>query len=1229
MEDLSYKIIIFFKNNYEFEYNQFIKLNKCAVIDELEKMSIIELIEYYNVYGKKNNLLLSIKEFYILYPSFDVEFYKKYYKDLDFSNDIKYLAHYHFYGYNEKRYYSLNNFIEINNIDLNFIKRFYKDFFTKKYNYIFDNFLINYNLTKYILSIEQFYLTYPNFDLQLFKFFQNIHFEEDIDYISFWYHIAQHNNNCIASFEDFYKINNYFEKDLYKFIYNLDEIDYKVIIDWYNKKNYDNHLIYSYDTFNNNIDDFMYEQFIKNNYHIKTLSNNEIINYYIKNILTINKIYSEKLFLLKYPKFIKNEYIKLNNITSSLTLFNLYNEYHTNINNNIYYSIKDFYTKNPSFNLIIYKYNLNKNNVIFDEDIDYISFFIKNHDEDYYLKLNKNISINLYNATGILYIEDFNEKYPYLDKEIYKTINNLKIYDEEELLIHYYNIGLNNGLPYNLSMFNDDNIGLNLRLYKELNYDLIKLSEKDLFLHWNSIGKNQNRIYSIKTFYDKYPNLKGKIKEDEDNIIKWMKCDIYKQNNIGMVGRKEVYDIYEVLIDLEHQTEKNMLEKGISLIIRAKNEEVNIKDCIESVVDLVDEIIFVDNGSTDKTYQLVEEYCKIYKNIKLYKYNIKVSKVGIEHEEALQYNNPNTLGTFYNWCLSKSTKINVFKWDADFLCIRNNLKTIIKQYNLREREDKFAIWFTGITMFENNDIYYINQNSYYNEYRIFSFKNGFCWYDGNTCEYTEPYLKTVNSDKKYIFEYPLFYELKRTSIDEFQERSSMIDIRDINDEKILNDLKQNNNNNLVRINKDVVYDNKKIIIYTPSLSFGGGNQFIIEIYYVYKSLGFDIKIIPIKMEQQNNEHFSKIINDDIIEYSKFNYKFIDEYKPDFIIMNSDIPFDENTIKNISKITKLMLVTHSDVGYSNYFIQKFEKYIYRIITVNKYVIDKISGLLNIDKSKFYKLINYTEIKEEKKNKNKTKRFGIISRFSEDKNIPMLIYSLKDIFKKYPSYKCYLIGTHTERYDDYLKYLCKINGLERNIFFEGYKPNVKAYYDNFDFIVLPSVSEGCSYNIIESMSLGIPVVVSDVGGNHELIINNINGYIYPYTDIRKLEQKTVYITNYNEHLSKIGYIINSNIENKFYNLTEYKDIDVILPHMLKCIKHNTYNKSNVNCDKCQILHDKLNIFNKNMNNLQDSIIKMIETPDDKYNQMVENNKNFIRNNYNKYIYYNQLIDIINTI
>lgn len=64
---------------------------------------------------------------------------------------------------------------------------------------------------------------------------------------------------------------------------------------------------------------------------------------------------------------------------------------------------------------------------------------------------------------------------------------------------------------------------------------------------------------------------------------------------------------------------KNLIIKGnlnkaeISLCMIVKNEEHNIGRCLASVKDLVDEIIVVDTGSTDRTKEIVAQYTdKIY-----------------------------------------------------------------------------------------------------------------------------------------------------------------------------------------------------------------------------------------------------------------------------------------------------------------------------------------------------------------------------------------------------------------------------------------------------------------------------------------------------------------------------------------------------------------------------------------------------------------------------------------
>src|SRR3989338_3995693 len=51
-----------------------------------------------------------------------------------------------------------------------------------------------------------------------------------------------------------------------------------------------------------------------------------------------------------------------------------------------------------------------------------------------------------------------------------------------------------------------------------------------------------------------------------------------------------------------------MKTSTISVVVSAFNEEKMIEDCLKSVKDLADEIIFIDNTSSDKTVQIAKKY---------------------------------------------------------------------------------------------------------------------------------------------------------------------------------------------------------------------------------------------------------------------------------------------------------------------------------------------------------------------------------------------------------------------------------------------------------------------------------------------------------------------------------------------------------------------------------------------------------------------------------------------
>lgn len=70
-----------------------------------------------------------------------------------------------------------------------------------------------------------------------------------------------------------------------------------------------------------------------------------------------------------------------------------------------------------------------------------------------------------------------------------------------------------------------------------------------------------------------------------------------------------------------------------------------------------------------------------------------------------------------------------------------------------------------------------------------------------------------------------------------------------------------------------------------------------------------------------------------------------------------------------------------------------------------------------------------------------------------------------------------------------------GLDRMVSFLGVRNDVADLLAASDLSILPSHEEGFSNAIIEAMAAGLPLAVTDVGGNPEAVINGTTGLVVP--------------------------------------------------------------------------------------------------------------------------------------
>ncbi len=116
----------------------------------------------------------------------------------------------------------------------------------------------------------------------------------------------------------------------------------------------------------------------------------------------------------------------------------------------------------------------------------------------------------------------------------------------------------------------------------------------------------------------------------------------------------------------------NPKPKKISAFVRVHNEEEFLEASIRSIEKYVDEIVIVDNLSTDSSLQISRKLAEEYpEKIRLYEYPYEIEKWGSKNYSEFQ-KNPKSLhliSSFNTWCVNKCTYSYVLRWDGDQIAL--------------------------------------------------------------------------------------------------------------------------------------------------------------------------------------------------------------------------------------------------------------------------------------------------------------------------------------------------------------------------------------------------------------------------------------------------------------------------------------------------------------------------------------------------------------------------------
>ena len=185
---------------------------------------------------------------------------------------------------------------------------------------------------------------------------------------------------------------------------------------------------------------------------------------------------------------------------------------------------------------------------------------------------------------------------------------------------------------------------------------------------------------------------------------------------------------------------------------------------------------------------------------------------------------------------------------------------------------------------------------------------------------------------------------------------------------------------------------------------------------------------------------------------------------------------------------------------------------KIFCNSDYLKDKIN--FKFIKRKCYLVSNiFYPFKKKKFNKNGKLIVGFFSNIQTIKRPDIIVNFLKQITQKKENIKIHCYGTDRKNI---------LNKYSENLIFRkyfqyfGHKINILPHMKKCDFIVATSENDTFGRTILEGMSLGIPILATNLGGHKYLIKNNINGYLFNPKNNELL--KKIKLVNRNKQYNK---------------------------------------------------------------------------------------------------------------
>ena len=247
------------------------------------------------------------------------------------------------------------------------------------------------------------------------------------------------------------------------------------------------------------------------------------------------------------------------------------------------------------------------------------------------------------------------------------------------------------------------------------------------------------------------------------------------------------------------------------------------------------------------------------------------------------------------------------------------------------------------------------------------------------------------------------------------------------------------------------------------------------------------------------------------------------------------------VKKQNLAAKIIAVDHNPRPFNGYPLKKrlqkkikglmYAPFVDLFVGVSQYTVNEILkdfGFHLKNRTKVvYNGIAYQKFKKRTSRSLQMPTFVVACHLRHSKGIQDLIEAVALLPKEIATHICIDVYGEGE-YQSSLETLIFKHHLQDHFVFKGSAANLYEIYYQYDYMLQPTHMECFSLAILESLSANVPVITTPVGGNEEVIVNGVNGYILP---VQNPKAWSVHLKKIYTGEDKIATDTSSLIENEF--------------------------------------------------------------------------------------------------